>query len=175
MRPEVKNMISTVTAGNVAAAGTEARPRGTSRVGTGQPIRRPIMGALSAAVAENSACCGNVPGSAVAPRPVTFHPHGATPPSPADMFGIHSDGPLQVRNVVVPAVMIFRTSQYRPGSGTADRYPFVAGVVVDSFAPAPVARDSGVPAVLAGCWYRVCGYPAYRRWSSRHLSTVAPT
>src|SRR5258708_38653730 len=114
MRPEVKNMISTVTAGKVPAAGTEARPRGRSRAGTGQPIRRPIIGALSAAVAENSACCGNVPASAVAPRPVTFHPHGPTPPAPADTFGLHSDGPLQGRYVAVPPRIVSRSSEDRP-------------------------------------------------------------
>jgi hypothetical protein len=73
------------------------------------------------------------------------------------MFGMNSAGPLHVRNVVVPAVMIFRTSQYSPGSGAMFRYPFVAGVVDDSFAPAPVARDSAVK--FDGCWYSYCGYP----------------
>src|SRR5258708_7177750 len=98
LTPGGENMVWTVTAGGGGAGGAG-----------GQRMGGRVRGGWAAGVAEKGAGCGNVPGRAVAPRPVTFHPHGAPPPAPGDTFGINSDGPLQVRNVVVPAVMIFRT------------------------------------------------------------------
>src|SRR5262249_47801936 len=115
-----------------------------------QVISRPIMGTLSTAVAPLRK---NVFGRLPVPLPVSCQPHGVTPPAPPVVrVGIHSDGPLQGRDVGVPATEIFRTSQYKPGSGRVRvRNPFPADVG-DSFAPAPVVSENGVPLMFAGAW-----------------------
>src|SRR5258708_2693912 len=115
MRPEVKNMISAVTSGDVAAPRWGARAAGRGERG-----------------AAKACAWGSGRGGAGPPRPLSSRPRGARRPAAADWSGTRGAGPWRGGTVVAPAVMIFRTSQYRPGSGTADRYPFAPDVVVDS-------------------------------------------